>query len=82
MRPLADRGQQQPTFRPVTLLRISGEFRSPEHRVLARFQNDEPLLAQDPRYDASSQVTFEIPMDLLISIGSNQTAMAGIQESD
>jgi len=65
MRPLIDRGQQPQTQRPVTLLRISGEFRSPEYRVLARFQNDEPLYAHDPRYDASSQVTFEIPMDVL-----------------
>jgi hypothetical protein len=40
------------------------EFRSPEHRVLARFQDDTPLFAHDPRYDAASQVTFEIPMEL------------------
>lgn len=64
-KPLIERGQQQPTYRPVTLLRIIGEFRSPEHRVLARFQNDEPLFAQDPRYDAKAQVTFEIPLDVL-----------------
>ena len=64
MKPLIDRGQQQPTYRPVTLLRIIGEFKSPEYRVLARFQNDEPLLAHDSRYDASLQPTFEIPMDL------------------
>lgn len=65
MKPLFERGQQQPSHRPVTLLRINGEFRSPEHRLLARFQNDEPLYAQDPRYDATAQVTFEIPMDVL-----------------
>lgn len=49
----------------MTLLRIIGEFRSPEYRVLARFQNDEPLFAQDPRYDAKAQITFEIPLDVL-----------------
>jgi hypothetical protein len=65
MKPLIDRSQQPPTHRAVTLLRITGDFRSPEHRVLARFQNDEVLFAHDPRFDANTQVTFEIPMDLL-----------------
>src|SRR5437588_7031030 len=65
MRPYNQQGQQQPVFRPVSLLRIAGEFRSPEHRVLVRFQTDEPLYAHDPSYDAVTQVTFEIPMDLL-----------------
>jgi hypothetical protein len=65
MKPLIERGQQQPTYRSVTLLRINGEFRSPEHRVLARFQNDEPLFAQNPQHDAKAQVTFEIPLDVL-----------------
>lgn len=64
MRPLIERGQQQPTFRPVTVLRVIGEFRSPEQRVLVRFQDDIPLLAHDSHYDASAQVMFEIPMDL------------------
>lgn len=65
MRPLIERGQQQPTFRPVTLLRIIGEFRSPEYRLLAKFQDDTPLFAHNPHYDATSHVAFEIPMDLL-----------------
>jgi hypothetical protein len=64
MRPYQAQGQQQPTFRPVTLLRAIGEFRSPEQRVLVRFQDDIPLMAHDPSYDATDQVLFEIPMDL------------------
>src|SRR5436305_15312165 len=55
MKPLIDRGQQQPKHRSVTLLRISREFKSPEHRVLARFQNDDTLVAQAIGYDATLQ---------------------------
>jgi hypothetical protein len=65
MRPLIQRGQQQPTFHPVTLLRVIGEFRSPEQRVVARFQDDLPFFASDPNRDATNQVVFEIPLDLL-----------------
>lgn len=64
MRPYNQQGQQQPVFRPVTLLRAIGEFRSPEQRILVRFQDDIPLFAHDPRYDATAQATLEIPMDL------------------
>jgi hypothetical protein len=64
MRPLIERGKQQPTFRSVTLLRVIGEFRSPEQRILVRFQDDIPLLAHDPSHDTTDQVMFEIPMDL------------------
>ena len=64
MRPLIERGKQQPAFRSVTLLRVIGEFRSPEQRILVRFQDDIPLVAHDPNHDATDQVMFEIPMDL------------------
>jgi hypothetical protein len=64
LKPLNAYGQQQ-AYSPVSLLRVTGEFRSPEHRILSRFQNDEPLFAQDPNREASTQVTFEIPMDVL-----------------
>lgn len=65
LKPLNTHGQQETQHNPLSLLRISGEFRSPEHRILSRFQNDEPLFAHDPHRDASSQITFEIPMDLV-----------------
>lgn len=64
LKPLVDRSKQQPTYRPITMLRTTGEFRSPEHRLLVRFQDDTLLFAHDSSYDATAQVTFEIPMDV------------------
>src|SRR5258708_36884050 len=58
MRPLIDRGHQPQTFRPVTLLRAIGEFKSPEYRVLAKFQDDTPFVARGPNKDDTSKLTF------------------------
>jgi hypothetical protein len=65
LRPVIDRSQQQPVIRPITLLRGVGEFRSPEQRVVARFQNDIVLIANNPNYPSTSQETLEIPLDLI-----------------
>jgi hypothetical protein len=62
MRPLVQHGQQ-PTFRPLTLLRIIGEFRSPEYRVVARFQDDTSFYAHDPHHDATSHAILEFPLE-------------------
>jgi len=64
LRPLIDRSQPEPTFRPVTLLRAIGEFKSPEYRVVARFQDDILLFAQEKHFETKAQINFEIPMDV------------------
>lgn len=64
LKPLNTHGTQPP-HSPVSLLRLTGEFRSPEHRILSRFQNDTPIIARDPLSEASTQINLEIPIDVL-----------------
>jgi hypothetical protein len=62
--PFIERGQQPVSVHPLSLIRAVGQLRSPEHRVVARFQEDIALLADNPNYANTTQVAFEIPLGI------------------
>lgn len=63
--PYIERHQEKPAVHVLTLIRAVGQLRSPEHRVVARFQEDIAHVASDPRFVNTTQVAFEIPLDLV-----------------
>lgn len=62
--PYIERGQPSQSVRPLSLIRAAGQLRSPEHRVVARFQEDITLLASNPTQPSTTQVPFEIALDI------------------
>jgi hypothetical protein len=64
LHPLREATAQGSRLRPVSLIRATGQFETPAQRVVARFQDDILLDAHDDSYPRTTQVTFEIPLDL------------------
>jgi hypothetical protein len=64
LHPWREPTQQGPRLRPISLIRTMGQFHSPEQRVVARFQDDILLDAYDDKFPRTTQVTFEIPLEL------------------
>lgn len=62
--PYIERSQEPAAAYPLSLIRAVGQLRSPEHRVVARFQEDIALTADSPKYLSTTQVPFEIPLDV------------------
>jgi len=58
------RTPDKPVLYIVSLLRAAGKFYSPERRLVARFQEDLAHIASDQRHVSTTQVLFEIPVDL------------------
>jgi len=56
--------QKPPAVHPISLLRIAGEFSSPQHRVVARFQEEIGITATHPHIATPRHCRIEIPLDL------------------
>ncbi|MBZ5533791.1 MAG: hypothetical protein LAO20_20370 [Acidobacteriia bacterium] len=64
LHPWREYTQEGIRLRPISLIRAMGQLHSPEQRVVARFQEDILLDAYDEKFPRTTQVTFEIPLDL------------------
>jgi hypothetical protein len=63
LKPFLEWRKEQKTLYALSLIRASGQLHSPPHRAVARFQQDIAHAAYDAA--ATTQVTFEIPLDLV-----------------
>ncbi|WP_148210162.1 hypothetical protein [Candidatus Korobacter versatilis] len=57
-------GAATPAVCPLTLMRIVGELRSPDHRTVARFEHNPMLRAERADGTTNGVQTFSIPLDL------------------
>jgi len=62
--PFIDSSRPQQGQYAVSLIRATGLFHSPEHRIVSRFTEDIALLASDSGYTSKTQVIFEVPLDV------------------
>jgi hypothetical protein len=58
------RSPDKPVLYIVSLIRAVGKLHSPENRLVARFQEDLVHVASDPSFVSTTQVPFEIALDL------------------
>jgi hypothetical protein len=58
------RSPDKPVPYVVSLVRAVGKLHSPEHRLVARFEEDLVHVASDPLHISTTQALFEIPLDL------------------
>ena len=64
LNPYIERGKQPASLHPLSLVRTKGQLRSPDHRIVARFEEDIALLANDQHRANTTQVPFEIPLEM------------------
>lgn len=71
-------GKQQ-AIRPISLLHITGEFASPQNRVISRFQQPIGLTARHPHVPEAKHSRFEIPLNIRALAKIEETRSGDLQ---